>query len=370
MTGNDERRAGRRRFLRTAAALGLAGTAGCTDSLSEAAEQLGSDTPTGREPRWRFELSGWAGSPAVESGTLYVGEVFGADEGSLYAVSTADGTREWEHVLGNNVQDPTVRGDTVYAGGAEGVVALSAAGEQRWFAELPEAVAVSGLAVTDDAVYVASVGNRLYALDRADGSRRWTFWQEQTNFYGPAVDGGTVYAGCNQGSYVTDDEEWGAAYAVDAATGDRRWRREFDRPVECAATVADEVVYVGSHALSTADGSVVWTAPTGPVRTRPTVVDGTVYVGSTDDSAYALDRDDGSVTWAFETGFGVRSRPAVADGTVYVGSGDGNLYALDSADGTERWRFELGSDVYADPVVTDETVYVGATDHYVYSIPR
>ncbi|WP_135821937.1 outer membrane protein assembly factor BamB family protein [Halostella litorea] len=371
MTDASDRRTGRRGFLETMAAVGLAGSAGCLESASEAvSDPADGDPGTGREPRWRFELSGWPSTPVVDGDTLYVSEVFGAEDGGLHAVATDDGTERWSYVAGGNVYDPTVRGDTAFAGRADGMFALSTAGDERWVADLPDAVGVPAVTVTDDAVYASSIANRLYALSRADGTEAWTFRADRTNFFGSAVHDGTVYVGCNQGSYVYDDDEWGVVYAVDAETGAERWRTEFDRPVECPATVVDDVVYVGSRALSTADGSVIWEAPAGTVEAQPVVVDGTVFVGSTDDSVYALSAADGTVRWEFETGFDVSSRPTVADGTVHVGSGDGTLYALAASDGTEQWRFELGADIYASPVVTSDTVYVGGTDHYVYALPR
>jgi len=58
------------------------------------------------------------------------------------------------------------------------------------------------------------------------------------------------------------------------------------------------------------------------------VVDGTVYVGSNDNSVYALSAEDGTELWYFKTGAQVSSSPAVVDGTVYVGSFDNNVYAL------------------------------------------
>lgn len=65
------------------------------------------------------------------------------------------------------------------------------------------------------------------------------------------------------------------------------------------------------------------------VRSSPTAVDGTIYVGSDDGHIHALSADDGSKEWSFQTRRrGVRSSPAVSGGVVYVGSFDGNMYAL------------------------------------------
>jgi hypothetical protein len=46
-----------------------------------------------------------------------------------------------------------------------------------------------------------------------------------------------------------------------------------------------------------------------------------------------------AIKWKFHTGGRVVSSPAVVNGVVYVGSTDGNFYALDAASGTVRWKF-------------------------------
>src|SRR5512146_1658457 len=46
------------------------------------------------------------------------------------------------------------------------------------------------------------------------------------------------------------------------------------------------------------------------------------------------------VKWKFHTSGRVISSPAVVNGVVYVGSTDCNLYAIDLASGTQKWKFE------------------------------
>ena len=79
----------------------------------------------------------------------------------------------------------------------------------------------------------------------------------------------------------------------------------------------------------------------------------TLYVGSRDDTLYALEAGSGTEQWAFETGGVVESSPTVTDGTVYVGSGDENLYALEAESGTERWVFGASAGSYSSPTVVE-----------------
>ena len=161
-----------------------------------------------------------------------------------------------------------------------------------------------------------------------------------------------------------------------ALPGDSEWSFGAGGSVESSPTVVDGTVYVGSNdgklfALDTSDGTEQWSFSTGvsAVEPSPTVADGTVYVGSNDNNVYALDASDGTKQWNYTTGGTVYSSPTVADGTVYVGSNDGNLYALDASDGTEQWSFSTG--VYyveSSPTVVDGTVYVGSGNDNVYAL--
>ena len=57
----------------------------------------------------------------------------------------------------------------------------------------------------------------------------------------------------------------------------------------------------------------------------------------------------GAQKWKFATGSGVKSSPALgADGTIYVGSSDDNVYAL-NRDGSLKWKFVTGDGVWSSP---------------------
>jgi outer membrane protein assembly factor BamB len=111
---------------------------------------------------------------------------------------------------------------------------------------------------------------------------------------------------------------------------------------------------------------IKWRFSTGSsIYSSPAVVGGIVYVGSDDDSLYAIDAATGAERWRFSTGGDVDSSAAVVDGTVYVGSYDGNIYAIDAASGEERWRFDTNEDGRRlVPAVLYGMVYVGGTNLY------
>lgn len=93
-----------------------------------------------------------------------------------------------------------------------------------------------------------------------------------------------------------------------------------------------------------------------------------VGLGGSARSVAAQDSSAGELLWAFETGDSVQSSPTVLDGTVYVGSFDGNVYALDDSTGSEDWTFETGGWIWSSPAVVDETVFIGSLDNSIYAL--
>jgi outer membrane protein assembly factor BamB len=103
------------------------------------------------------------------------------------------------------------------------------------------------------------------------------------------------------------------------------------------------------------------------VDSSPAVVNGVVYVGTTDHYVYALKASTGAKLWSYQTGGHVTSSPAVANGVVYVGSWDNNLYALDASTGAKLWSYTTGNEVISSPAVANGVVYVGSADGKVYA---
>lgn len=118
------------------------------------------------------------------------------------------------------------------------------------------------------------------------------------------------------------------------------------------------------------DPTVAWTYEAdGPFWGSPVVVDGTVYVGSTDNSVYAIDAETGDEQWSFATDHRIEATPAVTDDTVYVGSYDMHVYAIDSATGELHWAHDLGGLIRSSPTVWKDTVYIGVGCHNLACAP-
>ena len=144
--------------------------------------------------------------------------------------------------------------------------------------------------------------------------------------------------------------------------------------------------------------AVAWFFRTGDaVTATPTVVDGTVYVGSWDDNFYALDLETGKVRWKYRLSDqnavtpypGQHHRPISSDGGLVTSSawyqpGDGHrpdlvifgggytLYALNASTGALYWRHDYtgrpghrpdpnsdGTRIFSSPVVVGDKVLFG-----------
>lgn len=252
------------------------------------------------------------------------------------------------------------------------------------------AAMLSSPAIAGSTVYIGSDDNRLYAADLASGKQLWMFQTGGPVRSSPAVVEGAVYFGSYDGFF----------YAVDASTGKLKWKfetageRRFEakglhgfKPAtqtipdfwdtfQSSPAVFAGLVYFGSgdgnlYALDAASGQLKWKFATGNVvHSSPAISDGIVYFGSWDSYLYALDAVTGGEKWRFKTKEdpktfnhqGIQSSPLVADGVVYFGCRDAHLYAVDAKTGAEKWNFDNhGTWINATPALLDGTVYVGAS---------
>ena len=211
-------------------------------------------------------------------------------------------------------------------------------------------------------VYIASLDGHLYAIDQESGREKWNFKSRMPIASSPAVAGGTLYFVSSAGSLA----------ALDVATGTPKWvfAIEYERKFEAknlhglpsaaqtipdawdvftsSPAVADGKVYFGSgdahvYAIDAATGRRKWDYPTSKswVIGTPAVRDGVVYVGTSDSSRFmALDAKSGRLRFNFKAGSYIFSSAALAGDMAYVGSHNGRLYAVDAKTGAPVWEFQ------------------------------
>jgi len=300
---------------------------------------------------WQYTTGGSVrSSPAVADNKLFIG----SHDHKIYALDALSGQLIWEYPVG-----------------ASGIVESSPV-------------------VADGMVILGAYDGILRALDKDNGGYIWGKSLGDI-FSSPVIADGLVFVGTLSGKM----------YALYANTGDIKWEKSFAEQIFSSPAVADGKVFFGSGSYPSAgklyclltdsgDSCPGWSGPFSPVPSgavvsSPAVADGKVFFGCNNGWVYALDQDNGSLIWSFETGGLVSSSPAIADGLVFVSSKDGNLYAFDAdpSDGVDEgnedpsgvpydliWSQNIGEagiDLSSSPAVADGKVFIGSYDHKIYA---
>jgi len=194
-----------------------------------------------------------------------------------------------------------------------------------WKFEIEEPI-TSTAAIVNGVVYVGADDGKLYALDLATGKKRWQYAVDDGEMIrsSPTVHGGTIFVG----------DSLGVMHAVDASTGKKKWTYQTDGEIISSANVYKDRIVFGSY-----DGSV-----------------------------YCLKMADGSLAWKFETGGRVHGTPGLAGRYALVAGCDEDLHVLDMDTGKSQRKVALGSVSGASAAVVGSRVFVGTYGHKVLAI--
>jgi outer membrane protein assembly factor BamB len=333
--------------------------------------------------RWKVELPGKGkGTPVIwgERIFLLTAEPFGepvggeGEEGGgmrgvkpdrkqrflVLALNRADGSVAWRAVANEALPEEGTHGDGSWA---------------------------SSSAVTDGERVFASFGSQgIYAFDM-EGEQLWEtqLGQMQTRReFGegssPALHGDTLVV-------QWDHEGPSFIVALDARTGEERWRQERDEPTSWATPMIVEVdgkpqvVANGTNAIRSYDlesGELLWSCGGMTVNAIPSPVhhDGTAYVvsGFRGSAAVAIELEDaaGDVTsgeavrWKLERDTPYVPSPLLHDGRLwFLKLNSGILSCHDIESGAAVYgptRLGAVANVYASPVAAAGRVYVVGRD--------
>jgi eukaryotic-like serine/threonine-protein kinase len=218
-------------------------------------------------------------------------------------------------------------------------------------------------AIADGVIYLTSKSGFLYAVDAGTGEQRWRY---QLGDYvvrsSPAIVDGVVYVG---GGFNL--------FAIDATTGQERWRFAMRYAGGASPTVVDGVVYVTSqegfvYAVDARTGKERWNVQTeGLIFSSPTFIDGTVVVGTDSGVLYGVTAANGRLDWRRNLDGPIFASVAGrSDGVAFVTIGAGFTYAIDVRDGSVVWTAAIGSDEA--PAVSNGTLVLSAKDGGVYGL--
>lgn len=204
----------------------------------------------------------------------------------------------------------------------------------------------SSLAVNGGSVYAASafldteqIGDRaLLCLDADTGEIRWRTPLDLNPWAGPTLSGGTLLVGCSSIRFDPKQlaQARGEVVALDAASGQVRWRRPVPGGVVASIAAAGQLA----------------------------------IIAATDGVVRAMRIADGAEAWSYKAANAFFAAPAVTDSAAYVADLHGNVHAINLADGKLIWTLDLAADasvnaagmVYASPVLHDGRLYLATSN--------
>jgi eukaryotic-like serine/threonine-protein kinase len=243
--------------------------------------------------RWKFTTGNVIhASPAVAGGVVYVGSW----DRYFYALDAQTGKMIWRFQTGDDTEIYNQVGIASSAAVVNGVVffgcrdghfyAVDAkTGTQKWAHDNQKGWVIASPAVMNGVVYFpTSDGTRFKALDAESGRMTFNIQNKDVSFSSPALTGRLAYYGTTDG--------W--LHAVDIKTGQMVHEFQTEGSKKNTSKYLDANGKKDAAKIypdRTLDGIIVGLSrihSTGSILSSPVVVDGVLYVGSTDGYLYAL----------------------------------------------------------------------------------
>lgn len=223
---------------------------------------------------------------------------------------------------------------------------------------------VGQIAVEDGLLYGGGLDRKAHAVSLEDGQTRWS-----RGLSGPLTGGilkvdSVVYAGT--------DRPDGKVYALRAADGKERWKRDTD-PVSAPLALVDGVLVVPTHegevlGLDPATGKIRWRARAGVARARPMAAGPRGVLISTLDSLFRLSTDSGEVLARRAAPGAVVSRWVQNGELLVAGTADSQIVGLRPATLEIAWRVRVDAPVLAAPLVRGDTIVAVSRRGTVYRL--
>src|SRR5690606_16088475 len=158
-------------------------------------------------------------SVAVTAGVVYGG----SGDTALFALNAGDGSELWTVIDIQPSGALMIADGVIYAGATDGTLyALDLNGNVVWRASVGDAPLRSP-ALSGDMVYAGNETGALHAFERTTGEPVWSFQTDGGGFAPTAIiANGMIY-------HTTAEGTENYIYALDAITGEQRWRFDEDR---------------------------------------------------------------------------------------------------------------------------------------------
>ena len=308
--------------------------------------------------------------------TVYQGMIIAAsDDGNIYAIDPNLGTRRWKAVVGKEPNEVFVFDNAIITSTTAGkITRLDRDGKPVWVANLNvtsyNVSYVYGASANTKEIFV-SANNGIYIIEKNGSVRTKLVSFNSSIVTAPAA--GPDYVIYGTGNQLLKVRE----------TGLVEWNAKLDegsfwtsRPVIDSVTV-----YIGAldnkmHAYLITGGTELWQSRTRSwIMSTPLVKEGIVYFGSNDGGIYAAYSDSGTKRWDAQTPLAIQSDPEAGfiggKEAIFIGGSDKSAYAIDRETGEIVWKGTTAGAV-GSPLFYQNLVIFGSQDKnlYAYSTER
>jgi outer membrane protein assembly factor BamB len=217
-------------------------------------------------------------------------------------------------------------------------------------------------------LFITSQNQFLYALNPTTGKKQWEYNVDRHVESTPVVIGDFLYI-------PTAD----TLIKIDAKRGKEIKKYWYGNSnffkFASSPTINGAVMYIGSlndtmYALNTVDDQIIWKTPvgTGGIVSSPTIYNNLLIFGA-GNTVTALDiANNGAISWQFTAGGKVTSSPVVSDPFVFVGSHDGKMNVLNANTGVLVWDYATSAPILSSPIVYGGNLIFGSNNNNLYCI--
>ncbi len=250
-----------------------------------------------------------------------------------------------------------------------------ATGVVRWTVDFGQISGVHSPSYANGTVYLTTSGHAdsyLYALDAATGNRRFRsrYGNQWSRYYAPVIVGSTV---------VMPGGEYGGMYSFDATTGDQRWFVNTNGYDLWTPAVRDGLAYAytGSDSpmvqvVDVASGTSIATIPDPhfrwsgwSMRSAPTLGESNNLLATASGRLVSFDLQARALAWELSDEF--TGTVAVADDVLYVING-GQFEARRQSDGGLLWAWNPPGDILQPNVIVTRNIAFTSSDAVTYAL--
>ncbi len=218
----------------------------------------------------------------------------------------------------------------------------------------PEPKLIGGPApvAADGTLVLGTLDGDIMALQAASGEVRWRQGNGKSSYGAPSVGASLVFVG-------NSDEE---VLGLSLSSGEPNWRRRVTGLALQPPTLDGDRLVVTTdkgyiYMLQAGSGLVIWNRPLATGALAPAAGAERVFV-SAGRKLFSLDASNGAVEWEYPADDTITTRPVIFEDLVVVGTERGLLLAVRIADGELHLRYQAGGPLSVAPAVGANAIYL------------